>query len=274
MNRELIAGELVLAAKELVAGATTFYNYGKGNNARKIFNDLVQDARYDHGNQGYTGTIAEKDGFKIVSDPVTQQKANEIADDKIDRNDKWGPAFAIPIVGASKPKVVKINKTVFATKPRNAVEALKEELRLKYRSKGFEVSFTNLGDRNVELSRSVALSLKKVPTGFPKPKIIYKIRKQGFAWLGSGYGHNFNNVKDAREFLKQHVANKDVEVGSVYEINAVLESVQHSTGTPVESYEVSSRSKKGNKYLIQGEIEIAKPSTKVVGYYFFGWASE
>jgi len=81
------------------------------------FTDARQNAAYDSGHGGYTGTIAEKDSFVMIhrakssagaqrivdavmghglsDDPIYRQEVIDIADDK------WGPAGAVryPIDG-------------------------------------------------------------------------------------------------------------------------------------------------------------------------------
>ena len=99
MNR--VASELLKLAKNLIAGGNDFYDFGRGSNAKSIFRELVEDAQHEYGHGGYTGTIAEKSSFKIVGRVDTMDEAYDLADEKIDRNDKWGPAFAIEV---KKPK--------------------------------------------------------------------------------------------------------------------------------------------------------------------------
>lgn len=48
-------------------GADTFYVEGRGRTALEAFNDLVEAARYSNGYEGYTGTIAEKDSYSMIS---------------------------------------------------------------------------------------------------------------------------------------------------------------------------------------------------------------
>lgn len=66
---------------------------------QKAFEHLRDQAFYDHGHRGYTGTIAEKPGFEIRSKkPMTREEAERfIEDGDQDKNDKWGDAFAVPI---------------------------------------------------------------------------------------------------------------------------------------------------------------------------------
>lgn len=44
-------------------GAAEFMNVAYGKTASEAFNRLVDAARYEYGHGGYTGTIAEKEGF-------------------------------------------------------------------------------------------------------------------------------------------------------------------------------------------------------------------
>lgn len=86
-------------------GGCDFMIRGSGKDAREAYRNLVEEARYESGNGGYTGTIAEKNGFKIVSsEPLTMERARVKANAMMEDNDKWGPAFCIPIeVEEGKP---------------------------------------------------------------------------------------------------------------------------------------------------------------------------
>lgn len=50
-------------------GAVDFTSYGFGRDAREAFIQAVQQAQYDHGHAGYTGTIAEKGSYSLISLP-------------------------------------------------------------------------------------------------------------------------------------------------------------------------------------------------------------
>ena len=52
-------------------GATEFSTVGHGNTAQAAFTAAVEQARHEHGNGGYTGTIAEKDSFRLITLPKT-----------------------------------------------------------------------------------------------------------------------------------------------------------------------------------------------------------
>lgn len=83
-------------------GADVFYEVYPGKNANEAFASAVHDAKYDHGHAGYTGSIAEKDDFVMVSKQVFDSRSDaadyankliEEGDPRID--DKWGPAGCV-----------------------------------------------------------------------------------------------------------------------------------------------------------------------------------
>lgn len=87
-------------------GAETFSQVASGATAQEAFRAAVEQARYDYGHAGYTGTIAEKDSFIMldVSDErlaeIQQQRWFDYSGDdplweKVD--DKWGPAGCIDL---------------------------------------------------------------------------------------------------------------------------------------------------------------------------------
>jgi hypothetical protein len=82
-------------------GADTFTQIGKGKTAEDAFRKCKEDAAYECGHSGYTGTIAEKDSFIMIELPEgrkIEEYANsliEACDERVD--DKWGPAGCIKI---------------------------------------------------------------------------------------------------------------------------------------------------------------------------------
>lgn len=85
-------------------GACEFVNVAKGRTAKDAFSRAVEDARYDHGHAGYSGTLAEKGEFVLISNKraETVKEACNLAeqlisdgDERID--DKWGPAGCIRV---------------------------------------------------------------------------------------------------------------------------------------------------------------------------------
>ena len=92
-------------------GADNFFTRGRGKTAKEAFRRAVDDAAWENGHGGYTGTIAEKHDFRMVSvpggvDPV--KHAEELmAYEKVPGqiwleekhkgfwHDKWGPAACV-----------------------------------------------------------------------------------------------------------------------------------------------------------------------------------
>ena len=50
-------------------GATTFVTTAKGTTADDAFRAATEDARYEYGHGGYTGTIAEKSEYRLFTLP-------------------------------------------------------------------------------------------------------------------------------------------------------------------------------------------------------------
>lgn len=80
-------------------GAFTFVISAAGDDPRSAFDAAVADARHEYGHGGYSGSIAEKDGFVLIplpagEDPVSYADRLINEDDERVR-DKWGPAGCI-----------------------------------------------------------------------------------------------------------------------------------------------------------------------------------
>lgn len=113
-------------------GGVSFLNIGVGKTADEAFRHLSDEASYEHGHGGYTGTIAEKPGFELLSLPpgvaaldmakwVSSYVPVEFRDEPWHKgrkwethppaieahikraknvwSDKWGPALAYEIKG-------------------------------------------------------------------------------------------------------------------------------------------------------------------------------
>jgi len=88
-------------------GAESFVTYARGKTVKEAFDNAVREARYEHGHGGYTGTIAEKDGFRYIPVPAgvsPKDFIRRIENDVYDNNkdpygyeDKWGPALCVEV---------------------------------------------------------------------------------------------------------------------------------------------------------------------------------
>jgi len=88
-------------------GATTFQTYVSASRTACpvdiAFSHAQQRAKHYYGHGGYTGTIAEKNGYRVISEEaMPYDKATKLADDLINKrdariDDKWGPAGVIQV---------------------------------------------------------------------------------------------------------------------------------------------------------------------------------
>lgn len=83
-------------------GAEAFSVFAEGKDAHAAFKSAVEEAQYEHGHGGYSGTIAEKRRFVMIGSAPDRKSAGEIAGRLIDEDDpriedKWGPAGYISI---------------------------------------------------------------------------------------------------------------------------------------------------------------------------------
>ncbi len=82
-------------------GANQFCNNGSGLTAKEAFSDLVDDALFEYGHRGYTGTIAEKSSFIMIQpnegETPSQCARRLLSSDDRRIDDKWGPAGCIKV---------------------------------------------------------------------------------------------------------------------------------------------------------------------------------
>ena len=94
-------------------GAQDFCKFSAASTADDAFKAAVEDAKYNYGNSGYTGTIAEKRSFVLIDwpRPVNEMEmtrtelraaALKFAEELIEKSDsriddKWGPAGCIKV---------------------------------------------------------------------------------------------------------------------------------------------------------------------------------
>jgi hypothetical protein len=81
-------------------GAEYFEDFVNIKDVKEAFKHAVDEALYDHGHSGYSGTIAEKDSYKILhEEPVTKKMAKFLThENENEVDDKWGPCGAIRVI--------------------------------------------------------------------------------------------------------------------------------------------------------------------------------
>ena len=79
-------------------GGIDFSTKSYGKTPEQAFNAAYEQACYEFGHGGYTGSIAEKPGFEFIVEGVqTREEAQRLVDEKSWENDKWGDCFALEI---------------------------------------------------------------------------------------------------------------------------------------------------------------------------------
>lgn len=86
-------------------GATSFTTYASGRTVQEAFKRAVQEAKYNYGSSGYTGTIAEKEDNRLIEITVPKAyKGKEKQyvetmqwDKEAELMDKWGPTGYIKL---------------------------------------------------------------------------------------------------------------------------------------------------------------------------------
>lgn len=86
-------------------GACSFVKVAKGDSAQEAFDSAVKEAQYQHGHDGYSGTIAEKDSFKLfnpsqewLKDMIEERRHHDHKYWK-EVDDKYGPAGCFDLGG-------------------------------------------------------------------------------------------------------------------------------------------------------------------------------
>lgn len=90
-------------------GASVFFSTANGSSAKEAFKVACDEAAWEYGHGGYTGTIAEKDSFVMCGDTVypSYNEAYEFANSLVDKDDKrisdkWGPAGCVKYTSGNR----------------------------------------------------------------------------------------------------------------------------------------------------------------------------
>lgn len=84
-------------------GAEYFTQNARGETAQKAYETARDQALFEHGHMGYTGSLAEKDGFTLLTLPPEFRGRPYDFIEHLEAtshpliNDKWGPACCVQI---------------------------------------------------------------------------------------------------------------------------------------------------------------------------------
>ena len=92
-------------------GAMDYMNVGKGKTAREVFDRLTDDAKWERGHGGYTGTIAEKDSYVEFKRPKGMRRATvikavrDLGHNRLNGHGPWPTSDAGKAIQAKYPKL-------------------------------------------------------------------------------------------------------------------------------------------------------------------------
>jgi hypothetical protein len=107
-------------------GSTTFYHKRTAPNMKEAYNQLVEDAIDEYGNDAYNGTISTTNGFVDVTKKFKDSGKKlsvfiESAEDVMDKRDCWGICVLEPKLNTNKIKsqvelVLQVGRRVWETR--------------------------------------------------------------------------------------------------------------------------------------------------------------
>jgi hypothetical protein len=233
----------------------------------KAFDEVHSHAQWESGSGGYTGTIAEKTGYTVLTRTPLGPAELDALVQKHDNNDKWGPCYAAPVAEATlgKEKVVTV-RAKSATEARTVAEKRLKGQDFKVKEvKALGVAHTN--------------KMRRTKHG-GKPKIKWA--------FNGGRDTLYDKPLDAVKAAEAHLAWRSQKVDSgewshwgldsstylVYPVAVLIDNdgpkTQNGTGA---SYTVSiGRDDKAASWEVT--VVLRKVDTaKCVGWAFWGWAS-
>ena len=252
----------VVARYRKQAGATDFFNFIEVSDPRAAFNEAVANARHESGHGGYTGTIAEKSSFVIRNRAErTYDEAQDFAQDDAGNNDKWGPAFAIPVVEEKVLGTQELDITVAAPNDTVAVrQAQDPQVALKGKAKPGVIYTISIVRMPVQLTQSGVPEFEEVPlVGQDKPQFVVT--------YGTGGVRQTHN----QPLLTKPAANQELK--RVLSKGQVGDLFTLARTQVLGIYKVTSLPSKLAKWSVKVRVKASQRSTAIKGWLFYGMAS-
>ena len=239
------------------AGGQDFVNFVEVPDVARAFKEVVTNARYEHGHGGYSGTIAEKGSYRIRQDaPMGRVEAYRFVDKDINNNDKWGPAFAVP-VGETKPGTTKkVTIKVQASHRHYVIEKATDALMEKFKAPGKSVS--------VKIGAFQVLKAGKLP------EILATKGTQDGYRVRSNTLHEYSlkpmyaSRAEAIAALKEYLLREKPTKGAQYTIEKFK---------VLDVLTIGDTSKTEDTYEVEAEVTVSSTSSKIIGWIFYGVAS-
>ena len=245
---------------EKSAGAAGFDVKMDISDPRKAFEAAKRSAEWERGRGGYSGTIAEKDSFRILSrTPMAMADAAEFVRNKQD-NDKWGPAYAIPYGEERELSRKEYTVKIQARNEREARMKAKEIIKAKGRTRKGATVVVEAPYKKTTLIREAG----KAKTGWvPDPDQYWIVSE--YDNLRSMRSERYGSKKEALAVAKEMLGSMSgAEVGmnkAVYEIKKLGKVKVTAPSTRLAVFEVTGT-----------RIQLAV-SSRPQGWWFWGMAS-
>ncbi len=246
------------------AGGSDFSVFVPGTDAKAAFREAVEDAQHESGHGGYSGTIAEKSSFTIRRhEPMTREEAHAFSDQDIEKNDKWGPAFAIPIAESAKAAEKKFKVKVPARDEYSTREPAEKAVREKFAPQ-LQGGVTPV----IKVEKTTKVKEGKLPE-----MTLEKGGPEGFKVVGPGTrvardgwdaGKIFASRSEALTALKELITQVKPQTGAKYQIVKFKTSDQFTIGDVTKSMHL---------YEVEGTVTLQKSTGKIIGWLFYGIAS-
>lgn len=255
-------------------GAHTFENTVMNPDAKAAFDYAHSEAKYQNGHGGYSGTIAEKPGYRILSrTPLAGDELADFIEKRTGDNDKWGPAFAVPLAKVTKGKTTTKTVTVRAKSKEEARELAATKIR-KSRKGDVRVGIT--GAKRAGSTHSNKVRRKKHGG---KPKI-----KWSWSLDGDLYDTAIEAAKAAEAYLTELVKRADrekwgylgTESYTVFPVAVLVGNdgtVTKNSKRPVAYTVTIGRNDKTATWEVTAEVQSIKVERTIAGWVFFGYAS-
>jgi hypothetical protein len=264
-------------------GSQSFSIVANGSNLNEAFRSAVENARWEYGNGGYTGSLAEKsDVIAITSTPMSEQAAAELAHSLIDSSDpriddKWGPAGAIPIDTNLTSRVEKVTVVVSAaeveaakTGQKSFSDALRDAAKAKLPKR-----VARQGERVLSVSaRVTSVSVRKPRAVAAEGKPVTRYVVSGPGSAHPNWKTGFATQAQARAYALELAGTPLTRIpfGSIadeaWEVAAVS---RRDTGAALVRVE-----RVVDKYTVEATAVLEKSApanAKASAWLLFGWAS-
>lgn len=250
------------------AGGTDFIDFIKEPNPDKAFRTLVQKSRFESGHGGYTGTIAEKSDFVIKDrSGLTKDEADDYAYRLVDKNDKWGPAWAVAVVESKDLGIKDVTGTVKAKNPGDARDLATQEIKTK-----------------AKLKDEMSLSIKRLDVALTKDGGKVPVTKiDPSSVVPESWG--IRTVYPSREVhdtivYSQHFSSKEQALAEIQNRLSKPDARSRAEGTKIVIYKVTPISgiqvglaAKLPTWEYKAQVSISQKGKNIIGWVFFGMAS-